>query len=446
MIGDTSVPSGTYVIRQANPQQESHVFQVYDTSGNFITQTPVGYRISYGSSSVHGNDVPQDTSVILKNANGNSYLSKIWFQGINRGYEFAVPSSSSSQLAESNQSNGAGAASNNPGSLNTGANNTASSNTGANQNVAGSGQQAPAGTEETLVAIFVPVVPASNGQTATMQPPATSSGAQPGSDMSSPSSQASESATPSNQGSSSGMTSESQSSSSYGMSSQSQASPASSGGVDAQASTPAATDSAMTGGVTGGASTSSSSPESSTSQSAIGSGTQSTGTQSTSGSGGVATETTPGASTQEVGSAPAGNSAQSSSTSGNTESGSAGQLSSVTGCLSTSNVPGQFAVSTPGSTQTTTVIPAQQLTAEMQKQIGHEVRLVGEWQHASGAESGSSTMNQAPVSSASPGNNSNTSTGSGGAQTGSFGAGAGPMNQPFLANRIDVISRTCSAQ
>lgn len=88
-IGTTVVPPGHYRFVQVPSRSDRPQFIVINSEGKHLAMTAIGNPVVDTGS----NRTPTTSNVVLKNVNGQYYLSEIWVQGLHRGYQFPLPQS-----------------------------------------------------------------------------------------------------------------------------------------------------------------------------------------------------------------------------------------------------------------------------------------------------------------------------------------------------------------
>jgi hypothetical protein len=104
VINSETFPPGHYVFQQIRGPGDRPVFRVIDPQGKNLTLTSVAIKVrAPQSASDYSPPAAQDTEVILQKIGGNYYLHRIWIQGRTRGWEFEIPDSVKSQVAQMNE-------------------------------------------------------------------------------------------------------------------------------------------------------------------------------------------------------------------------------------------------------------------------------------------------------------------------------------------------------
>jgi hypothetical protein len=124
------------------------------------------------------------------------------------------------------------------------------------------------------------------------------------------------------------------------------------------------------------------------------------------------------------------------------------QEQSLTGCLQRASSPNSYYLQSANGSQEAQILPAANLDSQIADQVGHTVRLIGQWtgntvpntEHSQPGMSGANTSNS---STGMNGTNMNTTTQAGSATANNMGTAA-LSSQQFQVSRIDVISEQCS--
>lgn len=95
-VGSTTLPAGEYTIRQLPSASQPRLLEFSTAKGTHIETTVTTIA------SIDNND-NKDTSVILKQNGGESYLHQIWIKGKTYGYELPVDLAPSTMTATSNR-------------------------------------------------------------------------------------------------------------------------------------------------------------------------------------------------------------------------------------------------------------------------------------------------------------------------------------------------------
>jgi hypothetical protein len=104
VINAETFPPGHYVFQQIRGPGDRPVFRVMDPQGKNLTLTSVAIKVRAPQRAAdYSPPAAQDTEVILQNIGGKYYLHRIWIQGRTRGWEFEIPDSVKSQVAEMNE-------------------------------------------------------------------------------------------------------------------------------------------------------------------------------------------------------------------------------------------------------------------------------------------------------------------------------------------------------
>jgi hypothetical protein len=128
------------------------------------------------------------------------------------------------------------------------------------------------------------------------------------------------------------------------------------------------------------------------------------------------------------------------------------QEQSLSGCLQRASSPNSYYLQGENGSQEAQLLPAANLDSQMADQVGHTVRLIGQWTgntvpNSSNSQAGVQTgsANMSTSSTGMNGTTMNATAQAGSGVNGNTGASA-LSSQQFQVSRIDVISQQCSPQ